>query len=238
MKTGQLEGIVLRRIDYSESSIILKVLTREEGIVSFIFPGGKSRKKSGNLIAPLAILTIEFYGRSDSDLAKVKAVSPAVVYKSIPFDPYKSSIVFFMNEVLAKTVKEKEDSTDLYNYLHSMLQILDLSDQVGIFPIKFLYNLTRYLGFYPRVSDNPQYLDLQEGTFISHIPNHPFYVSKENSAYLLAISGTNFDSDDMPKIPLSKRRELVYDLLKYYEVVVDNFKELKSLAILESTFHD
>jgi len=88
------------------------------------------------------------------------------------------------------------------------------------------------------VSKTPKYFDLQEGSFVPNLPNHPFYLSEEKSALLLAVSGTKFDNLNEPKIKLEARRQLVYDLLSYYKVIFENFKDVQSLAVLESTFHD
>lgn len=238
MSLQTTEGIVLQKIDYSESSLIIKLLTKENGVQSFIFQGAKRKNKSGNLISPLAVLSVQYYQRNDSQLAKISGVEPAIVYRSIPFDPYKSSILFFMNEVLNKVIKEKDPNAELYTFLRSILEILDLSDHTGNFPIRFLYELTKYLGFYPQIEDGGLYFDFQEGKFVKYLPNHPFYLNQEKSGILKDISGTKFDGSNESKIPLKERRELIYDLLKYYQVVIDNFEEVQSLAILEATFHD
>ena len=65
MSKGTLEGIVLSKVDYSETSIILKLLTEKEGVKSFIFQGAKRKNKKGNIISPLAILSVEYYQRND-----------------------------------------------------------------------------------------------------------------------------------------------------------------------------
>ena len=161
-----------------------------------------------------------------------------MIYKDIPYNPYKSSILFFINEVLNATLKDKEENSELFTFLKSILEILDLSGHTANFPIKFLYGLTKYHGFYPQEDKNGLYLDLQEGRYVQYIPNHPFYLSERKSALLLAFSGTNFDGSNDPKIDLKTRRELVHDLLSYYKVLFDNFPEIKSLSILEATLHD
>mgnify|MGYP000285675315 FL=1 len=232
-----LEGIVLQKIDYSETSVIVKLLT-ESGVQSFIFQGAKRKNKSGNLMSPMAILNVEYYHRKDSELGKVTAVESSVIYRNIPFDPYKSSILFFVNEVLLNVLKERDESPELYIFIRSILQILDESPHTANFPIKFLYELTRFLGFYPTVSDSPKYFDFQEGSFVPYLPNHPFHLDEEKSALLLAVSGTKFDGNNDPKIALDTRRELVYDLLKYYRVILENFDDIQSISVLEATFHD
>ena len=233
-----IEGIVLQKIDYSESSLIIKALTREQGVQSFIFQGAKRKNKRGNLISPLSILSIEYYQRSDSQLAKISSVEPALVYRSIPFDPYKSGILFFMTEVLNKVVKEKESNEELFTFLRSILEILDLSDHTANFPIKFLLQLTKYLGFYPQMNADGLYFDLQESRFVKHLPNHPFYLDSEKTQILRLISTTKFDGKNDPIIPLEIRRALIYDLLKYYQVIIDHFEEVQSISVLEATLHD
>ena len=238
MATGKTHGIVLRKVDYSETSIVLKVLTPEEGVKSFIFQGAKRKKKKGNIISPLALIAIEYYQRNDSDLAKISSIEPLVIYKTIPFDPYKSSIVFFMNEVLNNTIQDNQNDNALYDFLVNILQVLDLSDSIANFPIKFLYRLTKYLGFYPNEVEDPVFLDLRECSYTKYEPNHGAFLSKRNSLLLLQFSGMNFDGKNDPEISLITRRELVYDLLKYYHVIFENFKPIQSLDVLEATFHD
>lgn len=231
-------GIVLQKIDYSETSLILKVLTPDNGVQSFIFPGAKRKKKHGNLVHSMAILSLEYFQRKDSDLAKISGVEPAIVFQTLTFDPYKSSILFFMNEVLLHTLRDNERNDELYAFLENILQVLDHSDRIANFPAKFLYRLTRYLGFAPEENDDAVYLDLQECSFTKYRPNHNDYFDRETTSYLLALGRANFDGENDPQIPLAKRRQLVYDLLKYYHVVIDQFKPIQSLAILEATFHD
>jgi DNA repair protein RecO (recombination protein O) len=142
-----------------------------------------------------------------------------------------------MNEVLNATIKENQENEDLFEFLENILETLDLSDHISNFTIKFLYRLTKYLGFYPKEIDAPVYLDLQECTYTKYQPNHGAYLSPEQSALLLTFSKATFDGQLDPIIDLKTRRELVYSLLNYYHVVFDNFKPIQSLAVLESTFH-
>lgn len=238
MASLKTKGIVLRKTDYSETSIILQVLTGAEGIKSFIFQGAKRKNKRGNLVSSLAIIDIEYYQRNDSDLGKITSIEPSIIFKTIPFDPYKSSIVFFMNEILNATIKDNDQNQGLFDYLSNILEVLDISDSIANFPIKFLYRLTKYLGFYPNEVDEPVYLDMREGTYTKYEPNHGIYLSKKNSSLLLLLSKCTIDGENDPKIDLETRRDLLNDLLKYYQIIFDNFKPVKSLAVLEATLHN
>lgn len=238
MKREHLEGIVLQKTHYSESSLILKLLTDRNGIQSFIFQGAKRKHKNGQLISPLAILSVDYSIRGDSQLGKIHHITPALVYQAIPFDPYKSSSVFFVNEVLLKTVKEAAIDTTMYHFLRNALVLLDTSERVANFPIWFLYQFTRYLGVYPQEDSNGIYLDLQEGRYVPSPPLHPLYLSREKSSILKTVSGMKFGDAHEFRLSLDIRRELVNDLLRYYRTLFDHFSEIKSVGVLEAVFHD
>lgn len=236
MASHKTQAIVIRKTNYSETSLILQVLTND-GVKSFIFQGAKRKNKKGNIISSLAQIEIEYYQRNDSDLAKISAIELSLIYKTIPFDPYKSSVVFFMNEILLHTLRDNEKHEGLFPFLANILEVLDLSDSIANFPLKFLYRYTKYLGFYPNEVPEARYLDLRECAYAKYQPNHNAYLSEYKSHLLLALSTCDFDGVNDPKIDLQTRRELIYDLLKYYEEVIDNFKPVQSLGVLEATFH-
>ena len=238
MLAGTVEGIVLQKTDYADTSIILKLLTPSEGVKSFIFPGGKSKKKHGNTLIPLSSVLVSFTQKPNHNLASIKEIEPLVVLRDIPFNPYKSGILFFMNEVLNNTVKEQEDNEGLFHFVKNAVQILDLCDNTRNFPVLFLIQLTNYLGFYPKVNEGGKYFDLQEGTFVRYIPQHPMYVSEETSKVILELMPCKLDGSDPNTYPLAVRRKALYEMLNYYRILFDHFKDLESLHVLEATFHD
>src|SRR5688572_33109050 len=122
MLAGTVEGIVLQKTNYSDTSLIVKLLTATEGVKSFIFPGGKSKKKHGNTLIPLSVVSVSFTQKPNHNLASIKEIEPVIVLRDIPFNPYKSCILFFMNEVLNNTVKEQEDNEGLYYFVKNAVQ--------------------------------------------------------------------------------------------------------------------
>lgn len=233
-----VEGIVLQRINYSETSLILKLLTEKEGVRSFIFPGGKSKKKNGNLLLPLSVVQLTCTHKPNQQLAQVNAVDVSVVLREIPFNPYKSGILFFMNEVVAQTVREQEDNEGLFNFLKQAIQILDHADYTANFPVKFLIQLTNYLGFYPKTNGEGAILDLREGTFVTHTPHHPMYIPAETGKIIRSLMHVPLDGTTDPRINAELRKKSLHAMLSYYKVIFDHFKDLRSLPVLEETFHD
>lgn len=237
MQSGSVEGIVLQKTNYGDNGIILKLLTENEGIKSFIFHGAKSKKKKGNLISPLAILNLRYQQKNQNSLPSVQDIDLALILKTTPTEPSKLGVVFFMNEVILQVTTDQEDNSDLFNFVRTALRILDSASNISNFPIKFLLHLTNQLGLGPNVEVDAKYFDLKEAAFVKHQPAHPVYIDKERTALILLLFHTALEAEDDLKISLEMRRKILEDVLNYYKMVQDGFKNLKCLEILELTFH-
>ncbi|WP_418636326.1 DNA repair protein RecO C-terminal domain-containing protein, partial [Winogradskyella sp.] len=68
--------------------------------------------------------------------------------------------------------------------------------------------------------------------------NHGIYsVSGENLTLLKRLLGTNFDTLNTVKINGKQRQEFLNMLLHYFELHLGNFKNPKSLQVLNEVFH-
>ena len=145
---------------------------------------------------------------------------------------------FFINEVIYHSVKEEQYNPDLYHYLKNCLCILDVLEKPANFPIQFLIDFTKHLGFYPTVEQEAKFFDLLEGKFTKYSPNHPNYIEGENVQILMQLMALKFNEAGQLHINSTQRRALLNDLIGYYQVIFDNFSQIKSLPVLEMTFHD
>lgn len=230
------QGILLKKIDYSETSLILQFYTLEKGMQSYLFQGGK--KKKGNSLQPLSLVEIEGYTRTDSDLGKVSAVSLQQVNDSITFNPLKSGIAFFVAEILSQTLKSSEAEVSLYNFLKNEITWLNSNNNLGNYPVWFLLTFSSYLGFSPHLKDRAcTCFDLEEGTLSAHVPAGHLYLKDETIPLiekLLIVS-----KEDGLALTLSKstRKQLTENLLNYYKHHVEGFKTPKSLEVLQTIFN-
>lgn len=86
------------------------------------------------------------------------------MYESIHTSVVKQSIVLFLSEILTSAIQEEENNTLLYEYLERSLIWFDSHEQISNFHLLFLLNLTKFLGFYPDVSQsNKNGFHLREG---------------------------------------------------------------------------
>ena len=94
-------GIVLNKFRYKDTSLIVRVVTRDTGLCSFIVRVGKGKKKKNifNYFQPLSIIEIEYDSNNKRDLHFFKEVDLKFNFK---FDFKK-----FILEELQITLNEK-----------------------------------------------------------------------------------------------------------------------------------
>lgn len=229
---AKTRGIVFHTIKYSETSVITKIYTEAFGLQSYIINGVRTKgsKNKSSHFQPFNILDLEIYRRENKNLQRIKEFKIGYVFRSIPFNVFKSSIALFLVEVLNKVIKEEESNENLFRYIEQSIMDLDESSSLeSNFHLHFLIHLTSYLGFFPSgtFEDAKPYFDLKEGCFVSQEPPH-FY-------FLKPVSSKQF-SDLMaePNVSLSllERNDLLEKMLQYYELHLEGFKKIKSHTVL------
>ena len=231
-------GIVFQYLNYSESSIIVKIFTEELGLQSYIVKGARSkRSKMGlALFQPLTLLDLVAYHKENKSLHHLREVKVAFTYHSIPTNITKRSLLFFLDELLFKSIREESPNKPLFEWLFNALTWLDLSDISNVnYHLVFMVQLSRFLGFYPKkpVGEKLQYFDLQEGVFMAGEPRHPNYVSGELAEKLNAIFKCTFEESSNLGFSNDVRRRLLDVLVTFYRLHLPGFVEMKSLEVLK-----
>lgn len=228
-----IEGIITKTVKYGESSIILDILTPENGIKSFIISGvrSKGKKNKASLVSVLNIVKVEAYVKDNDTLSRIKEINYSYIYRSIPFNIVKSSIATLLIEVCRKASKASDDSHGIYNYIVKGLIHLDNTEgSVAHFHIIFLIGLAKYLGF--EITDNynsvDQYFDLRFGSFKNTREDHRLSLDEENSRCLHAY----LSKEKYLDVPRKSRLSILLSLADYYRYHIEDFGELKSLDIL------
>ena len=234
-------GIVLRTIDYSDTSLIAKIYTEEFGIQSYLIKGAK-RKKAPirvNLFQPLSLLELIVYKKEKKQLQSLKEARTEVHLTSIPHDPAKTSILFFLNELILKCLDEEENNPELFSFLHETIQTLDATEKnFSNLHLIFFIRFSRYLGFYPQgnFTDKNSFFDLREGGFVSKEPIHPDYLAKENSLLLNKLILSNYYTMDNLQLSGKERKALLDILLRFYELHLSHMGRIISHKVLEQLF--
>jgi len=225
------KAILLNRINYSESSLIITYYTLQNGIQKFLFQGGK--KKANNLF-PLSISEITFYNRPESTLGKVTASETITMLNEIPFDPVKSTIAFFLAEVLSKCLQTEESEHLLFQFLENKIYELDRSQDVTIFPIQFLIDFSEFLGIQPHIVDNNgTYFNLMEGTISNHKPDGDIFAVGDTTMLVRYCILKNTQIEHTNKL----RSETLDVLIQYFQLHIPQFKTLKTLDVIREVLY-
>ena len=231
------KAIVLSALKYQEKSLIVKCFTASDGLKSYFVPSAFSAKKSNQKAAyfqPLSILEIEANHKNKGTLEHFKEVRLAFPYHSIPSDVVKSTIVIFLSEVLHHSIREEEQNRELFTFLETALLWLDNHEETANFHLILLLEITKFLGFYPDVSEiGLPFFELNECVFSQF---HALSCLSEHETVLFKkLIGLKFDSEQ--KIFAGTERQILLKiLLNYYSVHLDGFKMPKSLEVLKEVF--
>ena len=232
------QAILIRKTNYSETSLILTLFCREKGIKKFIFQGGK--KKHGNILFPLAVLETEYYARNDSELGKVTSVTPEFIYTSIHTHPYKSATVFFIAEILQKVLnQENEKEEAFFLFLVAEIYELDVAPFEANFPLWFIIELTKWLGIEPQCdSPNSRYFNKKDGHISTILETNSSLVESGNHIEIVS-KIIHLTKDQALGLTLSsrERNKSLRVMLDYYAMHIHGFSFPKSLEVLEEVLH-
>ncbi len=231
-------GIVLKTTLYSESSVIVQVFTEKFGIQSYLINGVKKPKAKirMNMLQPLHLLDMVVYHKINTGLQRVAELRPSPVFRSIPYDIIKTSIVMFLNEVLYKSIRQQHADEYLFSFIYNAILWFDETEQaIPSFHLAFLLKLSRFLGFAPSLEckRDDQYFDLQEGHFMPSPPAHPHYMHKDDALSLVSLYVAPFENIYEIKFSNTTRRKLLDKLLIFYTLHTASFGEIRSHQILE-----
>jgi len=231
-------GIVLKTTLYSESSVVAQIFTDKFGIQSYMINGVKKPKAKirMNMLQPLHLVDMVVYHKPNSSIQRISELRPTPVFRTIPYDILKSTIILFLNEVLYKSIRQQNADENIFDYIFNAVLWFDENELASTnFHLAFLLKLSRFLGFAPSTETKSDYsfFDLQEGEFKSLPPLHPYFIEKHAASLFIELFTTPFEKLAEIKIDNTTRRLILDKILVYYTLHTSSFGEIKSHQILE-----
>lgn len=233
----KIQGIVLQSVRYGDTSLIVKVYTRNAGLQSYMIKGACSPTSKNRPALFQNLNMIGFVASrkpNDKTLGHLRDVELSYVYQSIPFVINKMAISMYVSELLIKTLTGQEQNENLFDFLCKSLTWLDLVDaNYANFPLFFSLELCRFLGFYPNadyVADN--YFDLMEGRFDGKVPVHSYYLDKESSALLSGFLGCGVEKAMALQLGLGQRRDLLDGIILFMRLHAPVLRDMQSHEVL------
>jgi DNA repair protein RecO (recombination protein O) len=231
------KGIVIKQTKFSDSGVIVKIFTEERGIQSFFVRGlrGKRSKSKAAMYQPLTLLDLEISFSENKSLHNIKEVTVSHAYQTVTESMIKRTLIFFIDELLHKSLKEETQNKELFDWIYNSLVWLDLTDEAIVnFHLIFMMQLTMFLGFYPKnePEETQMVFDMQEGRFLNNRPVHPYYVTGEVVKLLSQIQGASFEDSINLDLNNTSRKVLLETLITYYKIHMPSFGDFKSLEVL------
>jgi DNA repair protein RecO (recombination protein O) len=225
-------AFILRRINYSESSVILTCFTRSKGIQKYIFQGAK---KKAEPFFPMAFCEITYYRHPSSELGKITGTDLLFNPTGLRFDPLRSAIAFFVADVLQQCIQTDLQDEPLFVFLEKTVHEIDVTEDLRLFPTRFLMEFSYHLGIGPSVDDNnAPYFDLQEGVFSNHLATGHL-TAEGGVAHLLRLLAEG--EGEQPRDLISVRKEAFETMLKFYKVHIPRFNVDASLEIIRALLY-
>ncbi len=226
------EGIVLHRIKYSETSFVVHIYTRCEGIASFIINNARSKRSQAAFFQPLHIVNFEYYQNAKSSLSRIKEIAFSHVPVSLHQSIQKSTIAQFVSEFLYHTFSNKEENEEMYSFLRNFIVVLDAqTEPCHNAHISFLLDFSVLCGIAPHnnYSESCRFFDMAKGNFVAY--SSPTTCTLNCSRNLNDVLAKRFSL-----IAGGERRELLQILLQYYSLHTKRIDMTRTLGILETVF--
>ncbi len=235
------KAIVLHSFKYGESKLIVELLTAEYGRQGCIAtvdksPRGKLKKQ---YFQPLTILETIIDMRQRVRLQRLKEARVAVPFISIPFNPLKLSISLFSAEFLRYATRQELADELTYAYVENSILWLDgCSGHFANFHLVFMMRLTRFLGFYPNLEGYSPgcRFDLRASCFRTDVPLHNDCLPPDEAEKMSLLLRMNYPTMHLYKMTRTERNRMADVILRYYQIHIPDFPELKSLPVLKELF--
>src|SRR6185436_150420 len=139
----------------------------------------------------------------------------------------------------------------MFDFIFHAIQLLDMQKPVNSdFHLYFLIRLSQHLGFYPQMKGRSPDVEgethhnlhfpifnLQEGTFQSSAPIHPYYIEPPLTEIFQNLLRASADFSLPFKMTINEKRILTEKLIEYYQLHLAGFSGIKSHKVLEEVWN-
>jgi DNA repair protein RecO (recombination protein O) len=216
-------GIVVSYLKYKETSIIVKIFTRELGLRSYIVNGVRSNKSKMAFYQPLTLVDLVVYDKANATLNRIAEARLSYAFQKIPFEYMRTGIAMFIGELLGKCIYDNYENPELFDFVSGSVWLLDQEDvALGHYPLAFLLGISRYLGFAPE--DPAEFFDelgLEAPVGDTLMPE---------KKYLAALLQSSYNCTE--KVSSICRKNLLDYFLLYFSKHLDSAGEWKSVKVL------
>ncbi len=241
----QTQAIILRTVDYQESSKIITVLSKEHGKIALIARAVKKPKsKLSGLIDLGNILDVVYYYKSTRSVQSLTEASISYSNHNFRIDFERAAILYATLELIAQMVHDNEVNNTVYNFAVSFIEWL--GEEEHIEPSIFCYVQIRCTDLCGFAIDNKDidlakevYFNISDGTISNAINSELSYkltvlqarflkssiTSKQRSIFNIGLKGLEL-------------KQLIRHLDVYFKYHIEGYKERRSDSIFEQMLQE
>lgn len=234
------KAIILRVIDYQESSKILTVLSEEHGKIALIAKGAKKPKnKLAGILETGAVLDVVYYYKQSRGVQILTEASVHYSTDSFRKDFERAAILYSTLELLSELTHEHEVNEPIFIFALNFIQWL--GDAEETYPSVFTYVQIRLaeitgIGLVSALTRIPEiaYLNISSGTISEQPEEELFYklTIAQTRFMILAMSGKSkkiFNAG----LENGELKQLVHHIDVYFKYHIEGYQERSSDAIFE-----
>ena len=233
------KGVVLKSYPFKQKKIIIKVFTRDHGLLTFM----TRKTKSQSLISqPLTVIEVTYKNPRNSSISYIKDVGVEDAYHNLLFNNKKLQIAISLSEILQKCLKEP--SSKIYDFIVTSFKWLDTTNDYYIgFESLFLVHFCAISGISP--TDNlilkkssVLQLDLQAGAFIQNDIELKYETLAPHkvSVEIYKLTSLNFEQLSEQKMEEGLSKQIFEHLISYISIHLTDLSGLKSIRLLKELF--
>lgn len=235
------EAIIFRSVDYSESSKIVTVFSREHGKMALMVRGVKKPKsKFSGLIEPGNVLDVVYYYKASRSVQILSEAAYAEKTMNLRIDFEKMATMTSAIELIRQLLHDNEVNTPLFDFTRKILLWLNETDIHP--PLLFPYLQIRLanlmgIGLQSASKDSANssnYLNLKSG-YISNEnePSHSYKLTDNQFKFIdIALHSQSSILFDIP-FQTGELKTLIKHLDQYLKYHIEGLRDRKSDAIFE-----
>ena len=241
-----ISGIVLGTIKHSDRHNVTSLYTREHGRIAFLSPAGtsKSSRQTAARLQPLSIIEAEANLSATRELHVISSILPIKVWRTLYYQPLKSTVVMFLSEFLSRLLRETPSEPQLWDFIVNSISVFDATEDsiaTANFHITFMISLSYMMGIQPDVSDynDGMEFDMKSGRMIypfNAISPNTLRIDAKRSAFLPILARINYANSRYFRFSGKERAELIDVILKYFGIHFPGCDHIKSLEIMKEIF--
>ncbi|NCQ18006.1 MAG: DNA repair protein RecO [Ignavibacteria bacterium] len=143
------EGIVLSKLDYSDSSKIVSIYSEVFGKISAIVKGGRGKNsKIGMVIDPLNIVNLVLYNKEQREVQLISSAETVCYFSHLHDNFERIKFAYSVLELLKYLTVDNEINGRLYKGSKKILQLMDKGEeQPEILFLKYFLFILQETGF-------------------------------------------------------------------------------------------